>query len=307
MTIVVLGAGVQGTLYGVRLALRGHAVTLVARGRRAAELRQQGAVIEHALSGQRQAIRLPVTEELNPDLQADLCLVTVRREQLMDVLPPLQGARGVARAVFMVNHACGSGSLHAALGRERTVLAFPGAAGGIEGGVDRYVEIPEQPTVVEDGAADVAAMFRDAGFRTAAERDVDSWLRRHAVFVTAVTGALYESDVDTRRLSSDRSRLGVFVRAVREGWAAMDGLGVAPPPLALRAIFRWVPLPFAARYWGNLLASPRGEHYFARHARHAAREMAALAADIRAFAPDASMPHWDRLRAAIEAAAAKAP
>jgi 2-dehydropantoate 2-reductase len=219
--VVVLGAGVQGTLYGVRLAMRGHSVALIARGRRAAELRQQGAVIEHALSGQRQVLSLPVSEELDPNAQADLCLVTVRREQLMDALPSLREARGVARAVFMVNHACGSEALFAALGRERTVLAFPGAAGGIESGVDRYLEIPEQPTIVEAPAADVAGMFRDAGFRVTAERDVDSWLRRHAVFVTAVVGALYEAGVDTRRLSKDGSLVRVFVGAVREGSASL--------------------------------------------------------------------------------------
>jgi 2-dehydropantoate 2-reductase len=306
MRIVVFGAGVQGTLYGVRLALRGHSVTLVARSRRAAELRKQGAVIEHALSGQRRVMRLPVSEDLNPNLEADLCVITVRREQLMDVLPPLAAARGVARAVFMVNHACGSEPLFAALGRERTVLAFPGAAGGIENGVDRYVEVREQPTVVEAAATDVVEAFRDAGFRVATEVDVDSWLRRHAVFVTAVVGSLYEVGVDTRRLSSDRSRLRVFVRAVREGWAALDELGVAPPPLALRAIFRWVPLPFAVRYWQRLLASPRGDYYFAQHARHAAKEMAVLAADVRGLAPETKMPHWDRLRLAIDTAAADA-
>jgi 2-dehydropantoate 2-reductase len=306
MRIVVFGAGVQGTLYGVRLAIHGHSVTLVARGRRAAELREQGAVIEHGLSGERQVMMLPVSEDLNPGMQADLCLITVRREQLMDVLPPLTAARGLLRAVFMVNHACGSEPLFSALGRERTVLAFPGAAGGIENGVDRYIEVPEQPTVVEASATDVVGAFRDAEFRVTTERDVDSWLRRHAVFVTALVGALYEVGVDTRRLSSDRSRLGVFVRAVREGWAALDKLGVAPPPLALRAIFRWVPLPLAVRYWERLLASPSGEYYFARHARHAAREMAVLAADVRGLAPEITMPHWDRLRLAIDTAAANA-
>jgi hypothetical protein len=204
----------------------------------------------------------------------------------------------------MVNHACGSESLFAALGRERTVLAFPGAAGGIEDGVDRYVDIPEQPTIVEATAADVAHAFRDAGFRVATERDVDSWLRRHAVFVTAIIGALYEVGVDTRRLSADRSRLQVFVRAVREGWAALDGLGVAPPPLALRAIFRWVPLPLAVRYWQRLFASPRGEYYFARHARHATKEMVALAADVRAVLAGNTMPNWERLSVAIDTAAA---
>ena len=76
----------QGTLYGVRLASVGHAVTMIARGRRAAELRSSGAIIENAVTAARQMIRLPVLEGLDASVHADLCLVTVRREQLDDVL-----------------------------------------------------------------------------------------------------------------------------------------------------------------------------------------------------------------------------
>jgi 2-dehydropantoate 2-reductase len=301
--IVVLGAGMQGTLYGARLASAGHAVSLIARGQRAAELRVRGAVIEHALSGKREVIQLPVMTELDKQVCADLCLVTVRREQLDSVLPALAAARGIARVVFLVNHACGSQFLFEALGRERVVLGFPGAAGGIESGIDRYVEIAEQPTVIEAAAPDIVALFENAGFRVAVVRDVDSWLCRHAVFVTAACGALYEVGGDAHRLASDRSMLRTFVRAVREGWAAFDRLGVAPPPIALRAIFRWVPLPLAVRYWGLLFASSKGEYYFVRHARHAPQEMAALAADVRALLTETPLPHWRRLSAAIDAAA----
>jgi 2-dehydropantoate 2-reductase len=301
--IVVLGAGMQGTLYGGRLASGGHAVTLIARGQRAAELRAQGTVIENALSGRREVIQLPVRTELDKEVCAGLCLVTVRREQLERVLPALAAARGIARVVFLVNHACGSQFLFDALGRERVVLGFPGAAGGIESGIDRYVEIAEQPTVIEAAAPDIVTLFENAGFRVVAVRDVDSWLCRHAIFVTAACGALYEVGGDAHRLASDRAMLRTFVRAVREGWAALDRLGVAPPPLALRAIFRWVPLPLAVRYWERLFASSRGEYYFARHARHAPQEMAALAADVRALVSETQIPHWGRLSAAIDAAA----
>lgn len=304
MKIIVLGAGMQGTLYGVRLASAGHSVTLIARGQRADELRNLGAIIEHAVSGWRQVIRLPVARELTADLHADLCLVTVRREQLGSVLPALRAARGIARVVFMVNHACGSGSLFSALERRRIVLGFPGAAGSIERGVDRYVEVAEQPTVIEATVPDVAEVLRDAGFRVSLVRDMDSWLRRHAVFVTAVSGALYEVDSDALRLSSDSARVRAFIVAIREGWAAMDRRAIASAPLALRAIFQWVPLPFAVLYWKRLLASPRGEYYFARHARCAVQEMAALATDVRGCVPDEEAPQLQRLYAAIDRAAA---
>jgi len=304
MRIVVLGSGVQGTLYGVRLAAVGHAVTLIARGRRAAELRAQGAVIEHALTGQRVTMTLPVADELDPQTRADLCLVTVRREQLASALPALAAAGGLARIIIMVNHACGSQWLYDMLGRARTVLGFPGMAGGIEGGIVRYLEVAEQPTVVDTAARDVISLFRQAGFRVTAVQDVESWLRRHAIFVTAVCGAIYEAQGDTRRLAADGALLTAFVNAVREGWAALDELRIPPPSFALRAIFRWVPLPLAVRYWAHLFASPKGECYFGRHARHAAAEMAALGADVLALIPSAPMPRWRRLEAAIAAATA---
>jgi 2-dehydropantoate 2-reductase len=270
------------------------------------ELRSLGAIIQHALSGKRQVMRLPVAEELDPDVSADLCLITVRREQLNAVLAALRAAHGVGRALFMVNHACGSEFLFDVLQRERTVLGFPGAAGSVEDGVDRYVEVAEQPTVIDAKAPDLAQLLRGSGFRVSLEHDMDSWLRRHAVFVTAVSGALYETGGDARRLASDSARIRAFILAIRDGWAALDRHAVAPAPLALRAIFLWVPLPLAALYWKRLLASPRGEYYFARHARRAAREMAALAADVRMLTQSETTPKLQRLLVAIDKAAATA-
>lgn len=304
MKIVIFGAGTQGTLYGVRLASAGHAITLIARGRRAEELRTHGAVIEHALTGRRAGMALTVTERLRPDDAADLCLVTVRREQLGAALPALAEARGVARILIMVNHACGSTWLFDALGRDRTILGFPGMAGGIEGGIVHYLEVAEQPTVIEAAAPDIVALFKHAGFRVQAVRDVDSWLCRHAVLIIAACGAMHETLSDPRRLASDRALVSVFVLAVREGWAALDAVGVSPPAIALRAIFKWAPTPLAVRYWAQLFASPKGEYYFARHARHASQELAALAAEVLALVPSAPMTHWCRLKAAVVAAAA---
>jgi 2-dehydropantoate 2-reductase len=82
MEIVVFGAGVQGTLYAERLARVGHHVTIIARGRRAGELRRLGAVIRNATSGQTDSFSLPVEETLPNDLRAALCFVFVRRERI---------------------------------------------------------------------------------------------------------------------------------------------------------------------------------------------------------------------------------
>jgi glycerol-3-phosphate dehydrogenase len=122
MRIMILGAGVQGTLYGVRLARAGHDVTLIARGKRVEELRRE-AVIEDALSARTVRVQLPITGRLTREMHADLCLVAVRREQINEVLPDLMTASAIGRIVFMVNHANGSEQIFKALGRARRAVS----------------------------------------------------------------------------------------------------------------------------------------------------------------------------------------
>jgi 2-dehydropantoate 2-reductase len=299
--IVVLGAGVQGTVFGVRLAERHNNVTLIARKDRAQQLRQSGATIQNIETSETTTTFLPVLESLPSSCSADLCLVTVRREQIATVLPDLVRATAIRRIVFLVNHANGSESIFADLGRSRTVIAFPGIAGtGPECGVVRYVEIPRQSTAVESGAQDVVSLFRQADLRVDAISDMDSWLRRHAVFITAIVGALYGNGCDAGRLARNREAVRGFILAVREGWAPLDDTGAPSAPFALRTILCWVPLRFSIEYWCKLLASSRGEIYFAGHARHAPREMASLAADVRTFVSAVQAPELYELLGSID-------
>ncbi len=92
-----------------------------------------------------------------------------------------------------------------------------------------------------------------------------------------------------------------FIRAVREGFRALDAVRVAPAPIALRLIFDWVPLPFSVAYWRRYLTGPRGEILFAAHARHAPGEMAQIADEVRGVmrASKIETPVFDRLREAI--------
>jgi 2-dehydropantoate 2-reductase len=300
LKIVILGAGAQGTVFAVRLALAGHHVTLVSRAARATELRQTGATIQDAETSRIYTKVLPVLESLPRDFPADFCLVTVRREQIKAVLPGLAEAVAIPRVVFLGNNAYCSDNLLPILGRSRTVLAFPGIAGYRLGAMIRYVDIPQQHTAVEERAQDVATLFRGAGFRVDPVRDMEAWLQRHAVFITALAGALYESDCDARLLAQNAEAVHRLIVGVREGWAAQDRKGVGAAPLALRTIMCWVPLRLSAIYWRRLLASPRGDLYFARHARHAPAEMASLTDDVRRALCDNDAPEFERLLASID-------
>jgi 2-dehydropantoate 2-reductase len=300
LRIVVVGAGVQGTVFAVRLAMAGHEVTLVASLARVIELGREGATIQNVKNGQICSKALPVLEKLPPGFAAEMCLVTVRREQIEAVLPELVHATAIPRVVFLVNHANGSSGMRTQLG-SRLVLAFPGTAGDRVGGIVRYFDIPQQRTVVEEGAHDVIALFREAGFAVDRVRDMDGWLQRHAVFITAIAGALCEYGCHALRLAQNPDAVRRLIVAVREGWTAQDRVRVRAAPFMLRAILCWVPLPLSTTYWSRLLGSPRGDLYFARHVRHAPAEMAALAQDVRNFLAEGEALGLRALLASIDA------
>jgi hypothetical protein len=130
---------------------------------------------------------------------------------------------------------------------------------------------------------------------------MDAWLQRHAVFITAIAGALYENACDASRLAKNPATVRRFILAVRQGWAAQDRRRIGPAPFALRSILCWVPLRFSTRYWCRLLASPHGDIYFARHVLHAPQEMAALAQDLRNSFDASQAPELQSLLASIDA------
>ena len=313
MRILVYGAGVQGSLYAARLREHGHDVALLARGQRLRDLRGHGIILEGVTGGQRTVTPITIVERLDPDDVYDLAFVPVRREQVGEILPVLSAAPRIPTILFMHNHAGGSEELIAAVGRERVLLGFPGASGTRDGAVVTYVLIPQQPTMLGelDGArsprvCEIAAALRDAGFPVRISPDMDAWLKTHAVFVTAVSGALYLAEGDNQRLAQMVGGVPLFARGVREGFRALDALGLPPPPANLRAIFGWLPSWVTVAYWRRLFASPRGDYYFARHVRTAWDEAQALADEVRVLlrASARPTPALDQLCSAIDAYAA---
>jgi 2-dehydropantoate 2-reductase len=310
MRILIYGTGVQGSIYGTLLANNGHNVAFLARGPRALQLRSVGLQLQGVVDQSDVRLARPtVVESLEPEDDYDLCLVTVRREQIDAVLPALEGST-VSQVAFMHNHADGSQRLMRQVGERRTIIAFPGAGGSLaDDGVVRYALIPEQATMVGrfgrnlEGADLIVKTFRAAGLKVCAVSDPDAWLRRHAVMVGAITGALWEFACNANKLAESNDGVADFIRAVREGYRALDAAGVRPAPLALRAIFSWMPLQLSVAYWKRYLGSWRGELFFAAHARHAASEMAQITDEVAVVMRSTRVltPTFDRLRRAIPA------
>jgi len=313
VNILVYGAGVIGTLYAARLQDGGHRVTVVGRGQRLADIRRYGLALEDVVGHGRSTRQVDTTERLGPNDQFDAALIAVRRDQVASVLPELTANHRIPTLIFMLNNPTGSNELAQVLGRDRVLLGFPGAGGTRDGHLVRYVMITQQSTTLGelDGQRTarlrkLVETFRRCGFPTTTSRDMDAWLKAHAFFVTAISGAIYMAEGDCHRLSEDKVTTALMANGVREGYSAVRALGLSVEPFGLRVLFTWLPPAFAIYYWRRFFGSEMADYVFGRHARAASWEMHELANDCRSLLEKSRIeaPALRQLYRAIDAYAA---
>ena len=124
MRILVYGAGVIGSIFAGKLAASGEDVTVLARGKRLEELRQNGIVLAVPNANKNEVIPVKVIEYLAPDDLFDYIIVAMQRTQVDSVLPIISQNRS-KNIVFVVNTAAGYDKWAQAVGSERLMLGFP--------------------------------------------------------------------------------------------------------------------------------------------------------------------------------------
>jgi 2-dehydropantoate 2-reductase len=286
MRILVLGAGVIGSVYASKLLQAGHEVVLLARGPRLADLRSHGLIVADAESGKRTAQPVVVVSKPAPDDHFDLVLVAVRAEQLEVILPVLAGMKDGSDVLFFGNTGNRAPQLWAALG-ERALFGFPAVGGTRDGPAITYVLIRQQKTMLGEPDSTTTSrigclrhVLDGAGFPTLISADIGGWLLGHAAFVVPIAFGLYRVGTDAPRLAADPATMRLMVLATREAFTALHASGNNEIPTNLRALYH-LPTVLVVAYWRRVLNSPRGELWFAAHSRAAPEEMDALARDLQ--------------------------
>lgn len=313
MRIVVIGAGVLGSLYSARLVAAGHSVTVVERGDRLVDLQSGPILISNEKDGIGSSANVKAVSNLKPDDDYDLALVVVRADQIDVLLPDLTANHGVKAFLFMHNRAAGSSALAQAVGPERLLLGFSGAGGWLDNGTVRYQLIPEQPTTLgePDGhlsprLRQTAKIFAQAGFAVALSRRMDDWLKTHAMLVTAIAGAIYLADGSTSKAARSPESIRTLVRGIRQGFGALSDVGVAIEPWKL-ALLVGLPPILPQLYLRRFLARPVSELILARHANAVPGEMLKLVQELRAIVrvQPGRAPELEALWAAVATAASR--
>ena len=315
--VLVYGAGVLGSLLAARLHTGGHDVAILARGQRLADIREHGIVLEDYHSGQRETVPVRAVEALEASDVYDLVLVVMQAQQTADVLPVLAASKRTPNVLFLQNNPHGPADIERALGPGRALLGFPAAGGQRDGHVIRYTLAGKARPRVVFGEADglitgraerIAEVLRSSGIDAEVRGDMDAWLRYHAALVGPLALAIYAANGDNYRLARTRDAALIGVRAVREGFRALEHLGFAPAPPALRMV-HLLPEPLLAWFVQRAVDSELGEIGMAAHAMSARDEMTHLVQAVRTWGHQSGtpMPNLDRLLKYLPAEAEPMP
>ena len=296
MKTLIVGAGVIGSFNAARLKDAGKDVTLLARGRRLADLREYGVVLEDFRTGHRTTTHVPLVERLDPDDAYDLAIVVMRRNQIPSVLPMLAANRRIPSVLFLGNNAMGQQDLIGALRRERVLIGMPNAGGAREGHVVRYLwwrwmpvlfgELDDRRTPRTEA---IVRLFRSAGLPARVIKNVDAYLKTHAAGLPAFAGAVYMAGGNVRELAHSPDAMKLNLQAFREALRALRAIGVPLRPSVTR-LFEWLPEPillFGMRYFFDGRLADMGAQ---PHLDAASDEMKEMADEIRVLLRQAGLP-----------------
>ena len=284
MKILVFGAGVIGCLYAAKLYEAGIDITLLARGETFENLQQNGVIINNILTGKQIAVKIPLTQQINPADYYDLIIVTVRLDQIESAKNQLQQNISCPAILFMLNNPDNLQHLTDEFPGKKIILGFPGAGGTFHDSKIDYVQIKEQKTTIGDIEGHITALtkevkslFERAGFKVALCDNMRAWLITHAVFIACVSAAIIKENGDSIRLGKNRKNVQIMVWSIKEGFKACKQLGIPILPANLKTIFLTMPQWFSVSYWQKALQGKTGTLAIAPHANAAKGEMQLLA------------------------------
>lgn len=307
--VLVYGAGPLGSLFAARLQAGGHAVTLLSRGQRLADLRQYGVVLEDGQTGERTITHLPLVEGLSPDDAYDLVLVIMRKNRVAAILPALAANHHTPNVLFMHNNAAGPGELVSALGQQRVLLGFPMSAGMfVDGHVVRCLAGTEkEPVAIPIGEVDgsLTGRLRQVGewlsampgYNVELRSDMDAWLKCHvALLFPSIAPATFAAGLDRFRFARTRDLAVLTVRAIREAFQVMTALDIPITPSKFKLFTRlpeWLLVPMLRK----LAQNENMEIALIGHARAARDESQHLAQEFIALRDQSGIatPAIDRL------------
>ena len=301
MKILVFGAGVLGCNIARNMLRAGKEVTLLARGKWAEEIRQNGLRIKDKFSPRISVSRIPVVTELAPDDAYDVIFVVLRYTQLDSIMDDLQN--NATKNIVFVGNNVRAKAFADALPEKNVMFAFTSAAGHRES--DRVASIDLKKITIgqlSDAPSNeqlIGKIFDETKYKVTYEPNMEDYLLCHAAFVIPAAFACYKTDGNLKKLKGNTAYLSKMIDANIEGYRAIKDAGHAILPKEDADFEGAAYRKTCLRFFKLICATVLGKICVSDHAMNAVDEMGALNRDLKHFYDEngAEYPVWRELEA----------
>lgn len=225
--ILIIGAGVIGSIYGSKLIKSGNNVTFLDKENRINDLKKNGLVLKWLNTKKEERLdTFQCIDNLSKTDLYDYIIVTVQKNQLISIYPYLKENMS-ENIVFMVNNPDGSKEYYKYFNKQKVIMGFPGAGGEVKNGIV-YCHIVSgliQPTTIgtmnienNKSVEKLKNILKGADFYVSINSNMDSWLINHLAMVCPLGNAIYTDGGDNYSLAKNDSTIKMTVKALKESF-----------------------------------------------------------------------------------------
>lgn len=247
MKVLFYGAGVIGSLYAAKLANSGVDVSILARGNRYKELKENGLRIKSIKHSHIAAIKnISVIDRLSPQEKYDFIFVTMRKDQVEAILPQLRDNVS-DNIIFMLNNSSGPAKWTEHIDKSRIIVAFPGAGGKREEGIIHYHVVSQiiQPTMIgeldgriTDRLRILNDLLKGAGFAVKISRHILHWQLSHVAMVCPMANSIYMDGGNNYSTSSNIEAISAMNKSIKEALRFLNSSGYRIVPFKMHLLMR---------------------------------------------------------------------
>ena len=236
MRILIYGAGVQGSYLAHVLVRGGNNVTVLARGKRLDELKNDGVVIRHYFQLKTTVDKVNVISTLLPDDNYDIIFVMMQYQQFQTVLPILSDNKS-SHIVFVGNNPTPRIIQNyidkKSQNPKKVAFGFQISGGSREKG--RIIAVRTGGSM-EIGVLDgefswfslIEKAFKNTKYKLNFNDNIDAWLKSHMIFVQGLAYVTEAYNGDLRKIN--RKMTYQMVKALDEGYKVLETLGYTITP-----------------------------------------------------------------------------
>lgn len=299
MKILVFGAGVLGCNLARDLFKAKKDVTILARGKWAEEIKNNGLRIKDKFKPRMSISHIPVITELTPDDQYDVIFITLRYTQIESILDILRSNR--TKNIVFVGNNVRAKDLSETLPEKNVLFAFASSAGHRE---PNYVDSIDLKKItigqLKDSQSNeqfIKQIFAGTKCKITYEPNMEDYLLCHAAFVLPIVFACYKTDGNLKKIKGNKAYFNKIIDANIEGYKAIRNAGHAILPKEDEIFESPKYRKTCLRFFKLMCATSLGKICASDHAMNAVEEMSSLNRDLKLLfdKTDAKYPVWEEL------------